>query len=473
MDRARTLASLAGSIALAGSLLLGTPGSAHGSSATIFVGSSSAGGGTASCAHPDFTVDGTLDNETIANAVEDVPDGGTIVLCAATYVFGADVASITKSITFQGEGATKTILTTSAETRFFRSANDAHLTLTFTDLTMQGGTANPDEAWAGAVWGESYTNLVITRCIFRDNYAENGMGALFSRSGDITVTDSLFDGNGSGSGEQESAYSGGAIGTGHFDDFFSVINEDPGTVTILNSTFTNNSTTQISAGGGAIYADGPLTVRNSTFDGNTAVEVGGAIAAGLISNGANHPIEITGSTFRNNVTRWWGGAVNVWNYGSTLLISGDVFTNNIGGAGHVGGALNVWSATVIDTSTFTGNRVGGLDGWGGAINFGFSGVGSLRTSISLTHCRFTQNTASGVAGAVDIQNFGVGDSLANVRGNRFVRNVAANGGGIALVNYGNSTAPASIVARLQAANTFSGNRGGRFANVGRFAAVID
>jgi hypothetical protein len=299
------------------------------------------------------------------------------------------------------------------------------------------------------------------------------MGALFSRSGNITVSNSLFDSNSSGSGAQGSGYSGGAIGTGQYWSYEQ--DEDPGTVTILNSTFTNNSTTQDSeiwAGGGAIYADGPLTVRNSTFDGNTAVGVGGAIEAGNNFNGANHPIEITGSTFRNNVTGMWGGAVNVWNYGSTLLISGDVFTNNIGGAGHLGGALNVWSATVIDTSTFTGNRVGGVDGWGGAVDTGFYDRGGFRSSISLTHCRFTQNTASGLGGAVVIQTVGVGDSLANVRGNRFVRNIAANGGGIALTGYSNSTRPASIMAWLQAANTFSGNRGGRFVNVGYRADIL-
>jgi len=74
--------------------------------------------------------------------------------------------------------------------------------------------------------------------------------------------------------------------------------------------------------------------------------------------------------------------------------------------------------------------------------------------------------ATGVGGGVVIVGYAPSDTTNLARGNRFVRNVAAKGGGVALVC--TSVRP-SVIAKLASVNEFSGNRGGRYATVGRLS----
>jgi predicted outer membrane repeat protein len=90
-----------------------------------------------------------------------------------------------------------------------------------------------------------------------------------------------------------------------------------GTVTVNNSTFGNNSGASGSGGNGAaINSSGSLTVANSTFDRNTATHNGGAISA----SGAT---TVSNSTFFGNTTGTTGagGAIDVVGSGSLHVIN--------------------------------------------------------------------------------------------------------------------------------------------------------
>ena len=75
-----------------------------------------------------------------------------------------------------------------------------------------------------------------------------------------------------------------------------------GTLTITNSTFSNNSAPN--SDGGAIYNGGTLTITNSTFSNNSApVTAGGAIENSVGT------VRVINSTFSNNSASSYGGAI--------------------------------------------------------------------------------------------------------------------------------------------------------------------
>ena len=109
-----------------------------------------------------------------------------------------------------------------------------------------------------------------------------------------------------------------------------------GTLTVTNSTFSDNSATY----GGGIYNEGTLTVTNSTFSGNSATYGGGIYNQGTLT--------VTNSTFSGNTANTGGG---IYNYG-TLTVTNSTFSGNA--ATYGGGIYNQGTLTVTN-STFSGN----------------------------------------------------------------------------------------------------------------------
>ena len=180
-----------------------------------------------------------------------------------------------------------------------------------------------------------------------------------------------------------------------------ICNEGGGTLTETNDTFAGNSAPY--GLGGAIYNyDGALTVDNSTFTGNSATD-GGAICN--INYGG---LTVDNSTFTGNNVTYDGGAI--YNEGgSTLTEANDTFTNNIA---NLGGAIFDEGILTFDNSTFTGNSA--MDG--GAI---FNGG-----ALTVDNSTFIGNTAN-VGGAI----YDSADT-ASVHFNRIIGNTANVGGAI-------------------------------------------
>jgi len=357
--------------ALLTALLIATPASTRALS-PIYVGPGGGGGG---CASPDYETNGSSDNSEIAEAAASATSGDTIYLCAGTYRFSdeiplQDVAS-EKSLIFQGEGKSRTILdATGSGNRFFHASD---VTLTFRDLTMQNARAG---TWVGAVWGEGATNIIIERSAFIDNYAAFGIGAIFSREGTVSVTSSLFDGNYSDSVEFQD-WGGGAV----------TVNGDDAVVFITNSVFTDNYSVRP---GGAISVNGPLVINNGTFTNNESEEDGGAISA-------YDDLRMTASSFTGNVTH---------SEGASVFVECDEFVD-------------------VSTSKFVGNHAVGDGSDGGAFNI--ECVNS-EVDINFDKNTFTKNTADDAGGAIDEDS----GNLMVFSSNTFVRNSAKStfqGGG--------------------------------------------
>lgn len=233
----------------------------------------------------------------------------------------------------------------------------------FNDLIFDGAAGNP--LWQGVAIDTSIgalsnvpRSVVLTRITGKNINAGIFSGPVLNvfatqTGGSVTITDSTFTNNTSTAG---SLNGGGAVS----------IRGTSGLVTVTGSTFTGNT----ARSGGAIFFDAnggtaTLSVASSNFTGNVANGAasipaldgeGGAIAAGVIAD-----VTITGSTFSGNTSSVAGGAVAIGALEfptSKVSITTSSFLGNhakFGGGGF-------WSSTTqgdvsVSGSTFAGNTL--------------------------------------------------------------------------------------------------------------------
>ncbi len=192
---------------------------------------------------------------------------------------------------------------------------------------------------------------------------------------------------------------------------------------VENCVFTSNAVTKSSdgeAGGGAIYVhEGTATVRRSTFRGNTAAH-GGALQ-NVIGD-----VVVESSTFTDNRVTGNGGGIYS-DSGSLVLRASTVSGNK---AVHEGGGLFVWNAknktSRIERSTISGNRMTGSgrnNGFGAGIR---NGSGPLVITDSTISRNVTYNQGGGL--------YNADDAAVTIKRTRFERNKAVMGGAIMRVS---------------------------------------
>jgi predicted outer membrane repeat protein len=342
------------------------------------------------CADPDFWTDGSWsepgsgdgaydsDEDAIQDAIDNAASGDTIYVCFGRYEFDTDLHNIDPGmdLTIVGDGIGDTVLDGTDSTRLINAnpvgEDDDGGTLTLQDLSMDDARTESVFDNGGAVNADG---LSLTRVsISGSDNAYNG-GALYAE-GNVTIADSTFTDN------DTSEY--GAV----------VYAWNPArTVSISNSVIDGNDSGK---GGGAINAT-TVTVTGSTFTDNNAVIDGGAIKATTVT--------VTGSTFTDNDADDDGGAI----YADTVTVTGSTFTDNDADGSSGGGAILAYTATVTD-STFTNNTA---DSYGGAISAYIT---------TATGSSFTDNTANS-GGAINTYT-------ATVTGSSFTNNSSTIGGAI-------------------------------------------
>ena len=268
----------------------------------------------------------------------------TIQLPAGSYGLAPDGASLHVSadngpLAILGAGsATTTVGRVAAPTGdggiFTLDFPALHSTLeqvSIQDVTLKGGRA-------GAIVG--FAHLTVTRCVFTDNRAAQGVGGgAIATNGSLAVRDSTFTDNHAGNTADPGAGSAGSQGA----------DGSPGGAATGDAGAAGGD-------GGAINNRGPLVVERSVFDGNSA---GNGSAGGSGTGGKG------------------GKGVNVGNAGS----AGGAGTGGAGGRGGYGGAIYVWphsefppyltDTVTITDSTFTDNHAG--DGANGGTGTGGAG----------------------------------------------------------------------------------------------------
>ncbi len=237
-------------------------------------------------------------------------------------------------------------------------------------LTIQNGQGEPwmggDHAGGGIMTRGQQT--IVEDCVFLDNdvgHQGSGGGIAYSAIGgkdpaEVRLEGCRFEGN-------TADWNGGA--------FFALSHSDL-TVDIADCTFQDSHSR---SAGGAMYVDGfptHFTITDSTFTGNsTEVNDGGAIQ--LMSW---LTLDISGSTFSDNVAGYDGGALFVDTSPllgpvATATISDTTFENNSATEGGGGAilALSYAGDTMdfcLDTVVFDGNHA---DNNGGALDLGYLG----------------------------------------------------------------------------------------------------
>lgn len=432
------------------------------------------------------TKDGTCNADCSLREAIDAANGAgagphTINIPAGTYTIsgaGDDTNTagdfdINVAIDFVGAGSSSTILDGNLSDRIF------HVRIAGTAVSVTGMKFIQGRAGASTGGGINSLsgNITVTDSIFDDCDGSQG-GALYTNNAStITISGStITNSNGTGAG--------GAM--------------NGGTISITSSTFTNNATT--GGHGGAVYASGAggsITVTGtSSFSGNSASSYGGAIYAANTASitgatfnlnhadtatqrgGAVHVAalgQFTNCTITNNSAAGQGGGINgLGNIEITnSTISGNSVSAGAGGGVYAGGTLTINATTTIDNNTATAQGAGAFAG-GAATVSGAIITNNTSSTATTTHrgggitvsgnSTFTNSTisnntiASGTGGGIGTAGtYTLNISNSTISGNRSTANA---GGGI--YSLGAITISNSTVSNNQTVGAYAG--GGIYSN---------
>jgi fibronectin-binding autotransporter adhesin len=311
----------------------------------------------------------------IAAAFAAAPSGARIIVAAGTY---QDTLDIDKNVTLQGAGAASTTLAAPAPTSAFGGATvvvvEPNVKVTVRGMTITGG---------------SIYFPTCTTC--------SGGGG-FRNSGDLTLVADVVDGNVAG------PPLGGAGG--------GIYNTSSGTLTVIGTTISHNSTAESGLGGGiynlgsAVIADsqivdnsssfsaaianaGTMVLRGTTVSGNA----GGGFAMGPITVGNSGMLVARDSSFTDNRVIFFGVGGAIYTTGTTTLYGCTVARNH---ATRGGGIFNA-GVTTLNDSTVTGNSTTNpAPGHGGGI-YNLEGHWSLTLNDSVV--------SGNIGGDIDVGPF--------------------------------------------------------------------
>ncbi|MGD0367491.1 MAG: hypothetical protein ABSA94_08525, partial [Acidobacteriaceae bacterium] len=249
-------------------------------------------GGSGSCSLRDAIA--AVNADTANSAIVDMTNvAGTITLGSAfPIIYGT---TTTNSVTFSGPGAGALTVDGAKAYQVFLIENGS---ATFQNFTVADGFVNAtggctcDPGYGAGIYAYTNVALTLTNMVITGNSAANGAGGVLA-AGALTVTGTTFSNNSapaSGGGLAGALYAIGSPATIYQSTFSgnsawigsAIYTYTPVTLTISDSTFTNNQTGTdgASAGSGGIFNDNgsTLTIHDSTFWNNTAAAgEGGAL----------------------------------------------------------------------------------------------------------------------------------------------------------------------------------------------------
>lgn len=336
-------------------------------------------------------------------------------------------------------------------------------------LTLTSGVAESGGAISVAE-GQSLTlnNVVVSDSVAKGDSATQGGGAIFS-SGTLTITNSTFSNNVANG----ASGSGGAIfnlgGTLDISDstlFANIANRAGGGIeatagsstTIVNVDMTENVAGPIgtaapgNGGGFHITGNGNATIVGGTASGNLA-----ALEGGGLWNGSG-TMTVTGTTISNNIASGNGaddGGGGLFNNGGTLEVINATITNNIanGTLGSGGGILNFGGSLTVTNSDIVSNRSNRAGGGIEVTDGSFTTLESIRLNQNITGP--TGTAAPGNGGGLHTTNNGVVEIVDST----IAQNTAANeGGGL----WNSATGTMTISSSTVSQNSTSGIGGGVF-----------
>jgi len=277
-------------------------------------------------------------------------DGGTILLTmgelAVTKALIIDATMLPSGLTIDASSNDPTPAEDNGDgNRVFRiddGDNKTDSPVTISGLTLTGGDVS---GGGGALFTRE--NLEVTKSTISGNSATRNGGGISGST--VTVTDSTISNN---LATGDSDYGGGISG-----DFVTIISStisgnsassngggiSGGTVAVTDSTISDNS----ASGGGGIWGDA-VTVTDSTISGNSATRNGGGISA--------RDVTVTNSVISGNSASGSSGGI---------YARGDVTVTNStisGNSASTGGGISALGDVTVTSSTISGNSSVGPGG---------------------------------------------------------------------------------------------------------------
>ncbi|NJM77497.1 MAG: filamentous hemagglutinin N-terminal domain-containing protein [Acaryochloridaceae cyanobacterium RU_4_10] len=378
--------------------------------------------------------------------LEVITDGGTGTISgASTFEAGALVTALDgTNVTLQADNS----ITVNA-------AIDASGNSSNGDLSLNAPTTNLNEA---ITLNGSLSGTATTVNVGANGTVQNGIDAVAS-AGTVnlaattyTLGDTVYidkDVTVKGAGSSSTTVSGdGEVQVFHISndrtvtldsiaivDGYSIygggIYNDGGTLTVSNSTLSENSAVQY--GGGISNAKkGVLALNNSTISGNFTNDEGGEDGVGGI---ANYGISIvSNSTFSGNSTNGDGGGI--LNASGTLTVNNSTLGGN---SAQYGGGIAMGGTLTIDNSTLSGNTA---TYYGGGI-FNYGNLTIDNSTISGNSVTYSGEGGEGEGEGGGIWNYGnLTVSNSTISGN----SAMLQGGGISTYSRSSAKIGNSIVA---------------------------
>ncbi|MBV9492607.1 MAG: DUF11 domain-containing protein [Acidobacteria bacterium] len=329
----------------------------------------------------------------------------------STITLGGSQLSISDSLTINGPGvAALTISGNNASRVFYVGNNSQALTVTISALSMPQGADTGGSAILDK--GEALTLDTVTIT------GNTGNAIVVQPGGSISLSHSTVTGTITGRG---------------------MFANHPTTVTITDTTVSNNNTA--SKGGGIFLyrVSGQTTIDQSTFSGN----VSGSRGGGMALYNMEGPVMITNTQVTGNTSANRGAGIFLYKPLDDVTIADTVISGNT--ASNRGGGLFFYKQTVgktltIRNSTISGNQAnGGLGDGGGIFFYKQAGATILENST------ISGNTSGARGGAIYDHNI-LGGTL-TIRNSTINGNTAAvDGGNLHLASFPSVTITSSIVA---------------------------
>jgi len=289
-----------------------------------------------------LTVGAGQQYKTLASAIAATHDGDVVKVQAGTYT--NDFAEITHKITIEGAGGMVNLVASG------QIPNGKAILITDTDVTLDhiafSGAAVRDGNGGGVRYQGG--NLTITNSYFHDN--QNGILAASDPNGTITIENSEFGHNGSGTGKTHNIYVCGVkqltIDSSYMHD--AVVGHEVKSRAV-NTTITNSRIVDGPTGSASYSIDlpngGNAVIKNNTIEQGPRTQNPGIIAFGEEGDlyGAGSKLTVTGNTILND--RAQSSVSAVWN---TEAVSAVVSGNSTYG-------LNA-AQVLVGPGTVTGNK---------------------------------------------------------------------------------------------------------------------
>ena len=307
--------------------------------ATITVNSLADPGGQGICALRDAIT--AANTEASFNGCAAGGGNDTIVFSVTgTITLGGPLPAVANTLTIQGPAVSPPAITVDGAHQFQVLSFESGATLNVNNVSIANGTGGITIVNGSGI---ARGMLNVNHCTFSGNSASGG-GAIDAVW--MSITDSNFVGNSS----TDPLLGGGAIlGFG---------TEDGAILNVTNDTFSDN--TSASVGAAILDFYGSPAVANSTFVGNSA-SLGGAIF--LLGNASvGGSLSVTNSTFSGNSANT-GGAI--YNASGSLEATNNTFVGNSASDG--AGIVNFDGTADVKGAILAGNSGGNCFAFSGAV----------------------------------------------------------------------------------------------------------